>query len=180
MALSPAFLDKLMRVEASKRAVVSTLDAGQGPPPSWERELDSWRARLTSEDTDEFALRLSEDDETSAALVFKESHLAIGGRVWDGGVFLARNLQFGAASGLFSIKGTSVLELGAGTGIAGLMAAQLGASTVLLTDVSAVLPSLAANIKLNKDIPTADGSALGSRFVSVYPNIPIAIATVSS
>lgn len=58
--------------------------------------------------------------------------LGIGGRLWDAGICL---LRFFAAAPMETVSGKRVLELGAGTGVVGLGAAQLGASHVTITDL---------------------------------------------
>ena len=65
---------------------------------------------------------------------------------WPGGVALARYLVGSPAT----VRGRRVLELGCGTGAAGIMAKWLGARKVLLTDGSpAVLKNTEINVKRN-------------------------------
>ena len=65
-------------------------------------------------------------------------------RVWPAAYELAAHLE---AEG--TVRGVNVLELGAGTGLAGLAAAKaLGASAVTLTDLSENLPLLERNVAL--------------------------------
>lgn len=66
-------------------------------------------------------------------------------QVWDGTWSLLRLLQQPVAQ---HIKGLKVLELGSGTGLAGLFAAHLGAS-ILLTDVASNVQLLQSNIQAN-------------------------------
>jgi predicted nicotinamide N-methyase len=51
-------------------------------------------------------------------------------------------------TGSLNLRGAQVVELGAGTGMAGVMAARLGAH-VTLTDLPHVLPNLQKNVDLN-------------------------------
>eukprot|EP00955_Chlamydomonas_euryale_P115980 366390-Chlamydomonas_euryale.AAC.29 len=48
-----------------------------------------------------------------------------------------------------SMAGKSVLEIGAGTGAVGLVAAGLGAAPVVLTDLPHLLPFMEANIRVS-------------------------------
>lgn len=66
--------------------------------------------------------------------------------VWTGGVSLAKFLQAVFEPG--ELEGWRCLELGAGTGVVGIMAGILGAS-VVLTDLAAALPYLRLNIATN-------------------------------
>lgn len=54
--------------------------------------------------------------------------------VWLGALILVEHLCSRGSAGVFDVASKAVLELGAGTGLAGLAAAQLGAAHVLLTD----------------------------------------------
>merc|ERR1719261_2381890 len=65
-----------------------------------------------------------------------------GARVWPSGEALARVLEGQ------SVLGKRVLELGAGTGVAGLAAARQGAD-VVVTDLPEMMPLLSANIRAN-------------------------------
>ena len=76
-----------------------------------------------------------------------------GGTVWDSALLLARELA--ARPGW--MRQLPVLELGAGTGLAGLTARKLGASRLTLTDLPNLLPLLETNLKLNGE--TSDACA---------------------
>ena len=54
-----------------------------------------------------------------------------------------------------------VLELGAGTSLVGLSAAVLWGTRVMLTDLSPILPGIAANINLNQNLLTEHGAQAG-------------------
>ena len=68
------------------------------------------------------------------------------GRVWDAGEVMARALAYPEWSGRHC-RQKRVLELGAGTGVVGLMALALGAESVALTD--RVLGVAESNLRLN-------------------------------
>lgn len=65
--------------------------------------------------------------------------------VWNAGVQLAAFMEEGGAA--WSVRGQRVLELGAGTGLAGIVAALSGARDVAITDYPA--PEVLANIRGN-------------------------------
>jgi len=78
-----------------------------------------------------------------------EQGAGTGVTVWDGAVLMARYLEVCPTA---TVQGKRVLEMGAGCGIAGLTAACLSASAVLLTDLPYVLPLLQSNIDRNRHI----------------------------
>lgn len=69
-----------------------------------------------------------------------------GSWLWDSAVYLA---EWMAASGGVQLTGAAVLELGAGTGLPGLLAASMGAAHVVLTDVGQLLGDLRASVAAN-------------------------------
>ncbi|XP_058104980.1 uncharacterized protein LOC131248633 [Magnolia sinica] len=71
-----------------------------------------------------------------------------GSWVWDSAIYLS---EWMASQGLveFQIEGKTVVELGAGTGLPGLVAASLGAGRVVLTDVAPLLPGLQRSVEAN-------------------------------
>lgn len=82
----------------------------------------------------------------------ERAHLTTGLRVWDGGIVLAKYLeryvpQARHANGNRQLQG---LELGAGTGVAGLSFALLGQSVVLSDVAGDQAAATQANITLNK------------------------------
>ena len=72
--------------------------------------------------------------------------------VWDCSIVLAKYLEYqNTHKSPGFLQGKKVLELGAGTGLAGLASAALGA-LVTITDVEDVVPQLNRNIALNQDV----------------------------
>lgn len=73
------------------------------------------------------------------------AHLGTGLNTWDGSVILAKYFECNQ----HLIKDKRILELGAGTGIAGISTLLLGARFVHLTDLGYALANLLSNIELN-------------------------------
>ena len=76
---------------------------------------------------------------------------AWGWRVWDAAKTLARELEGR------QLSGGSVVELGAGSGLGSLVAARLGATAVVCTDLPRALPLLAHNVQLNGGVQLGSG-----------------------
>ncbi|XP_033097652.1 protein N-lysine methyltransferase METTL21A-like isoform X2 [Anneissia japonica] len=68
--------------------------------------------------------------------------------VWDAAVVLSEYLESSVQAGELRLDGSKLLELGAGTGLVGMMAALLGAK-VTLTDRLEVIDSLTVNVENN-------------------------------
>lgn len=87
-------------------------------------------------------LELEQEQRAGAAL-------GTGAVLWDSGVVLARYLQVASSSGSLPVagdlKGRRVLELGAGVGLCGILAARCGATEAVLTDLEPVVPLLQRN-----------------------------------
>ncbi|XP_040840341.1 protein N-lysine methyltransferase METTL21A [Ochotona curzoniae] len=71
-------------------------------------------------------------------------HLGVAAVVWDAAVVLSTYLEMGAVE----LRGCSAVELGAGTGLVGIVAALLGAQ-VTITDRKVALEFLKANVEAN-------------------------------
>jgi len=85
----------------------------------------------------------------------------LGWRVWGAALVLARELC-SAPRSLLAAERLSVLELGAGCGLCGLLASQLGAHEVVLTDaLPALIDTLAAGAALqsSEDATAVEGRA---------------------
>ncbi|KAF8071200.1 Vcpkmt [Scenedesmus sp. PABB004] len=83
--------------------------------------------------------------------------LGVGACAWEGEMLLAAFLLSDAPRHRYT--GMRVVELGSGPGLAGLLAARLGAQ-VVITDKAVVLPLIRENIALNglRDTPTGHSS----------------------
>jgi hypothetical protein len=81
--------------------------------------------------------------------------LGNGGLVWPSTFFLADQLRNSATS----LRGLSLAELGAGTGLLGIWAATQGAH-VVLTDLNELVPLLNDNVLLNMDQISKGGGTI--------------------
>ncbi|PWA32137.1 protein N-lysine methyltransferase METTL21A [Gambusia affinis] len=77
--------------------------------------------------------------------------LGVAAVVWDAAVVMCMYLELGAVE----LKGKKVVELGAGTGLVGIVAALLGAH-VTITDREPALEFLSANVAANLPPPAGD------------------------
>nr|XP_046238501.1 protein N-lysine methyltransferase METTL21A [Scatophagus argus] len=82
--------------------------------------------------------------------------LGVAAVVWDAAVVMCMYLELGK----LELKGKEAIELGAGTGLVGIVAALLGAR-VTITDRDPALDFLSANVKANLP-PDSQGSAVVS------------------
>ncbi|KAK2857028.1 hypothetical protein Q5P01_005763 [Channa striata] len=82
--------------------------------------------------------------------------LGVAAVVWDAAVVMCMYLEMGQVE----LRGKVAIELGAGTGLVGIVAALLGA-TVTITDRQPALDFLSANVKANLP-PDSQGSAVVS------------------
>ncbi|XP_068647017.1 uncharacterized protein [Aristolochia californica] len=81
-----------------------------------------------------------------------------GAVMWDSGVVLAKFLEHAVETGMLLLRGKKVVELGAGCGLVGCIAALLGAQ-VILTDLPDRLKLLKKNVEANVEQGYAPGSA---------------------
>lgn len=115
------------------------------PDGFWRRSLCDYRGRYLSK----LSLRLPGAESVVVAQAADVSGwdggdpMTTGGTVWDSALLLASHLCYGA-----QLRGLRALELGAGTGLLGLVARRLGAE-VALTDLPPMLPLLERNARLN-------------------------------
>jgi hypothetical protein len=80
--------------------------------------------------------------------VLLDAREGCGGHLWQAALELCSHLDTHPAWADRDFKSLRVLELGAGTGLAGMYAARRGA-TVLCTDLAVMLPILRRNVELN-------------------------------
>jgi len=78
-----------------------------------------------------------------------KSNNSVGLTVWDSSVVLAKYLERRCELNCNSLNGKTVIEIGAGCGIPGIVACTLGAKEVILTDIPRVLDHLKENAKRN-------------------------------
>lgn len=83
----------------------------------------------------------------------------IGTQTWPSALLLAEALALGHEA-LPSVRGATVAEIGAGPGVPGIVAAQLGASEVAITDMSQIVPLISRNIELNSVQATCSAKPL--------------------
>jgi hypothetical protein len=81
--------------------------------------------------------------------------LGNGGLVWPSTFFLAKQLRNSATP----LRGLSLAELGAGTGLLGIWAATQGAH-VVLTDLNELVPLLNENVRLNMEQISKGGGSI--------------------
>ncbi|KAF8782854.1 Protein-lysine methyltransferase METTL21D like protein [Argiope bruennichi] len=95
----------------------------------------------------------------------------VGSVVWDAGIVLGKYLDnFQKTNDM--LAGKIVIDIGSGTGVAGLFGAVLGAE-VILTDLPEVIPLLEKNIELNKNIIKGAATASVLEWGKLDKNFPV-------
>ncbi|XP_072042396.1 protein N-lysine methyltransferase METTL21D-like [Amphiura filiformis] len=94
-------------------------------------------------------------------LTIKQSYIGdVGCVVWDAALVLSKYIESKGFSDRFGeIKGKKVVELGAGTGAVGLVAATKGA-LVKITDLADFIPLMQMNIDCNQDVLEGPATAM--------------------
>ncbi|XP_004069302.1 EEF1A lysine methyltransferase 3 [Oryzias latipes] len=98
------------------------------------------------------------------------ANLGVAAAVWEAAVHLCRFLEDQSVN----LKGKRIIELGAGTGLVGILAARLGAE-VTLTDLPLALPQLQANVSANtlsSGWPSAEPAVLPLSWGEDHLNFP--------
>ncbi|CAL1273610.1 unnamed protein product [Larinioides sclopetarius] len=95
----------------------------------------------------------------------------VGSVVWDAGIVLGKYLDK-LQETKDALTGKIIIDIGSGTGVAGLFAAALGAE-VILTDLPEVIPLLEKNIEQNKNIIKGAATASVLEWGKLDKNFPI-------
>jgi len=80
--------------------------------------------------------------------IYQELEGDVGCVVWDAAIALAKYIEMEKAQAKYNFQGKAVIELGAGTGIVGLVAAVKGAK-VIITDLEQFVPLMQMNVTQN-------------------------------
>lgn len=143
-------LEQLRPLRRARVNVVLRTSASEGDGPSTRLALPTKLFDATSA----FTIR----DVVVSVGEVGNSGKGTGLTTWDGSVVLAKHLEHARAS---ELVGKRVLEVGAGTGLAGLSAALLGAREVVLTDLAYTMENLSRNA-----VQTLDNARLAGVAVS--------------
>ncbi|KAI4347388.1 hypothetical protein L6164_008204 [Bauhinia variegata] len=87
-----------------------------------------------------------------------------GAAMWDSGVILGKFLEHSVDSGMLTVQGKKIVELGSGCGLVGCIAALLGGQ-VILTDLPDRLRLLRKNIETNMNHGGVRGSATATELI---------------
>lgn len=98
-------------------------------------------------------------DGKGAMLRLRQTEHSIGTCVWTAAILLSKFLEHDGSA--LPLAGRRVVELGAGTGLCGIVAACLGAR-VVLTDMPGVLPNLRDNVEAHRHLYTQQGAEDGA------------------
>jgi predicted nicotinamide N-methyase len=121
-----AFLDNMLKNKLAAIAAGKNSSA-QG----WERETDLKSDRYAE---GRFSYDLADGRKVSVSESFED----LGSRVWDTCTLMCKLFE----SSPEIIRGKRILEVGAGTGLLGMVLAKLGAEHVILTDRNTLVPNI--------------------------------------
>ncbi len=83
----------------------------------------------------------------------------LGLKTWASSYLLAKRLHLLRLPGAVHGEWPRALELGSGTGLVGIAAAAIGATSVHLTDLPGILPNLRRNVQENEELITSHGGS---------------------
>lgn len=136
-----AALQQIDLDEAEREEVQDDLKRAEGLAQQWQRQQDDKELTVGQQTLRIRQIRGTVDD--------AGERQGTGTVIWECGIVLAKYLDAENRRSPNWLRRKRVLELGSGTGVAGLAACALGAN-VCLTDVAEVLPLLQENVKLNE------------------------------
>ena len=117
---------------------------------TWERERNASIASY-SEGQYEYDLEGSQEEggqRTSAShIVIRENHYELGHRVWDTCILMGKFFEVHPEI----IRGRKIVEVGAGTGLLGLVLSRIGAEAVTMTEYGPCMRHLELNMQLNHE-----------------------------
>ncbi|XP_066933657.1 protein N-lysine methyltransferase METTL21D-like [Clytia hemisphaerica] len=102
-----------------------------------------------------------EIDFSKGDVIIHQSYIGdVGHVVWDAAIVLAKFLdgKYFTSNETLTLQGKSVVELGSGTGLVGLVAAMNGAS-VRITDLNELVPLMEKNIEANQHLLQGNAKA---------------------
>ncbi|XP_016308174.1 protein N-lysine methyltransferase METTL21D isoform X2 [Sinocyclocheilus anshuiensis] len=109
----------------------------------------------TDEDSEDYFVREIEKNDGSVLRIYQCSRGDVGCVVWDAAIVLSKYLEteqfYSVQPRVSTWRSKNIVELGAGTGLVGLVAATLGAN-VTVTDLEDLQPLLQLNIKKNQHL----------------------------
>nr|XP_055028974.1 protein-lysine methyltransferase METTL21D isoform X2 [Misgurnus anguillicaudatus] len=127
----------------------------------------------TEESEEDYFVREIEKNNGSVLRMYQCSKGDVGCVVWDAAIVLSKYLEtqqfYNVQSDASTWHAKNIIELGAGTGLVGLVAATLGAN-VIVTDLEDLQPLLQLNIRKNQNlIRTGSITAKGENVEDLLP-----------
>ena len=150
-------LQLLEQVKLTLQGEPCHVSSGGGDPPSAAFRYASWLAHQEYYDDLRFAnealIVYDFGLNNTPVTIAQNRHVGKGGIVWDASYMLADHL----ITQKCTTPGTNVLELGAGTGLAGIALAAVGGCAVTLTDRAELVPLMIDNLERNQDVVKQGG-----------------------
>lgn len=102
----------------------------------------------------------------------QRSSLGLGGCIWDGALVLSKYFAKNFELFLPVFRDKTIMELGSGTGICGIIFSQFLPKTVFLTDLQELSSLMRANIELNKELIVKDSQILVEELIWGKEGLP--------